>query len=108
MTDKEKKAEAPRLWWFVCTEERKFEYRLATLDELVGDFNECRIRDYTVVHPENLLYEEELRNYNAQYIDYIRQGYCNQLRKLIELKAPDCVLAEESNGVFSKSKNLLG
>ena len=108
MAEMEKKPERPSLWWFVSTEERKFEYRQATLDELVDDFNECRIRDYTVVHPDNLLYEEELRNYNAQYIDYIHQGYCKQLRRLIELNAPDCVIAEESVGVFSKSKNLLG
>lgn len=108
MAEKEKKNDIPRLWWFVSTKERKFEYRQATLDELVEEFNECRIRDYTVVHPENTLYDEELRNYNAQYIDYINQGYSKQRQRLIDLKAPDCVLAEEAVGVFSKSRNLLG
>lgn len=97
----------PELWWFIATGEGKFEYKKATLDELVDAFNEGKIADYTIVHPENLIYDSELRKYNKKYIKYINNGYVHQLSRLFELKAPKCVLAGESIGVFSKSRNLL-
>lgn len=102
-----KRMKNPALWWFVSTGDGKFEYRKATLDELVKEFNDDKISDYTIVHPENLIYDKELRNYNKKHIKYINNGYVHQLTRLFELKAPECVLAGESIGVFSKSKNLL-
>ena len=97
----------PDLWWFVSMGNGKFEYRLATLKELVDEFNSCKIVDYTVVHPDNILYDEKLRKYNRKHIKYINNGYVHQLERLFDLKVHKFVIAQEDIGVFSKGKNLL-
>lgn len=97
----------PSLWWFVSLGDGKYEYRMATHDAMVADFNSGAISLYVVVHPDNPMYGQEYRQYNSEYDAYIAQCRVQELKRLLDIEAPAVVIASDQVGVFSRSANVL-
>ena len=49
------------LWWFVSLSDMKFEYRRSTQEKMEESLKKKEIKSYTIVHPDNPMYNKRLR-----------------------------------------------
>ncbi|MBQ0071202.1 MAG: hypothetical protein KBS81_05000 [Spirochaetales bacterium] len=93
--------ENTKLWWLVRCEDGAFRFVFKTYDEVLDEYFQGG-SEIAIVHPDNLMYPEKLREYNRQHEDVIFAYHALRLSKLVEIEAPEvCIHLEATRGMLS-------
>lgn len=96
------------LYWFIALPDKKYEYRRATYEKLKQELENNEILGFTIVHPDNPMYANDVRKFNRRYQYLIDSKYAEDLSQLLQMeKKPATIIASGTYGVYSKYRNLL-